>query len=68
VGPTGELSGTAESTGAWSKYRWKKVGMLQFPRGQRRLTIGCSGPRRGPALMDLRSLVLVPVGTKWPKN
>ncbi|MFM7739209.1 MAG: c-type cytochrome, partial [Planctomycetota bacterium] len=68
VGQTGELSGTAESTGAWSEYRWKKVGELQFPGGQQRLTIGFSGPRRGPALMDLRSVVLVPAGTKWPTN
>jgi putative membrane-bound dehydrogenase-like protein len=68
VGPSGELSGTAESTGAWSEYRWKKVGELQFPSGQQRLTIGFSGPRRGPALMDLRTLVLVPAGTKWPAN
>lgn len=66
AGPTGGLSGTVESTGAWSEYRWKKLGELQFSRGQQRLTIGFSGPRRGPALMDLRTVVLVPAGTVWP--
>jgi len=66
VGPSGELAGTVESTGAWSEYRWKRVGELQFSSGQQRLTIGYSGPRRGSALMDLRSVVLVPAGTAWP--
>ncbi len=66
VGPVGELKGTVESTGAWSEYRWKRVGRLPFPAGQQRVTIAFSGPRRGPALMDLRTVVLVPAGSKWP--
>ncbi len=66
VGPASEIGGTVESTGAWSEYRWKLVGELEFPAGQQRLTIGFSGDRRGSALMDLRSLVLVPAGATWP--
>lgn len=67
AGPTGQLAGTVESTGAWSEYRWQKVGELQLPGGRQRLTIGFSGPRRGSALMDLRTVVLVPAGTPWPQ-
>jgi hypothetical protein len=66
VGSTGELAGVVESTGGWSEYRWKKLGELRLSVGQQRLTIGFSGPRRSPALMDLRTVVLVPAGTTWP--
>ncbi|MFN5322306.1 MAG: neutral/alkaline non-lysosomal ceramidase N-terminal domain-containing protein [Planctomycetota bacterium] len=66
AGPSGELAGVVESTGAWTEYRWKKVGELQLQPGRQRLTIGFSGPRRGSALMDLRTVVLVPAGTVWP--
>ena len=66
VGPTAELAGKVEATGGWSEYRWVKLGQLQLAAGEQRLTIGFSGPRRGPALMDLRTVVLVPAGMPWP--
>ena len=57
-----KLAGVVVSTGPdWSRYVRAKVGTLQLDAGQVRLKIG---PRGAPheALMDLRTVALVPVG------
>ena len=56
---TTRLTGKIEATGSWDEYRRIKVGMIELPPGQERLTFRSAGPING-YLCDLRSLELVP--------
>jgi putative membrane-bound dehydrogenase-like protein len=62
-GGTAPLGGTVKGTGGWDRYRQALVGQLTLAAGQQRLTFRPDGPLRG-ALLDLRGVHLVPVGTK----
>ncbi|HEX8521752.1 MAG TPA: neutral/alkaline non-lysosomal ceramidase N-terminal domain-containing protein [Tepidisphaeraceae bacterium] len=62
------ITGAVAGTGAdWSNYQQVKVGTLQLAAGEHRLTVRPEAPPR-TALMDLRTVALVPQGTqpKWP--
>jgi putative heme-binding domain-containing protein len=56
------LRGTVAGTGAWSKYRQKKIGTLRLPAGTSSLILRPDGPLVREALLDLRGLYLVPQG------
>jgi hypothetical protein len=65
-----ELTGRVNATGPdWSNYRQVKVGELRLEAGTQRVTMRPSGEVRG-ALIDLRTLALVPKGRlpKWPNR
>ncbi len=64
-GPTGEIRYRVQGTGGWSEYRWTTVGAVDLPAGQCRLVIGLAKPAPVAALMDLRTVVLVPAGEAW---
>ena len=57
-----QLSGTVESTGGWSEYRWSKVGSIDLVQGENYLTVGFGGTRQATALFDLRKIVIAPEG------
>lgn len=57
------IRGTIPSTGAWSNYRWSKVGTLKLRTGLQRITIRPDTDALRGALVDLRTVVLVPKGT-----
>ena len=57
------LRGTVAGTGGWDRYTLVKLGTVKLPAGAGRLTLRPDAVIRG-ALMDLRTLYLVPVGTK----
>jgi putative heme-binding domain-containing protein len=59
------LRGTVGGTGGWDRYRTVKVGTLSLPAGASRVTVRPDGPVRG-ALMDLRTVYLVPPGATPP--
>jgi putative membrane-bound dehydrogenase-like protein len=54
------ISATAEGTGGWENYRGKNIGTVKLPVGPTELVVRPNGPIRS-ALMDLRSIRLVPV-------
>jgi hypothetical protein len=62
-----QLTGLVESTGAWSEYRWIKVGSVDLNQGANYLTVGYSGSKKAAALFDLRSVVILPEGQVLPK-
>jgi putative membrane-bound dehydrogenase-like protein len=64
-GPTGDIRYRVQGTGGWSEYRWTKAGAVDLPAGQCRLVIGLAKPTPVAALMDLRTVVLVPAGEAW---
>jgi putative membrane-bound dehydrogenase-like protein len=57
------LRGKVAGTGGWDRYTLVKLGTVKLPAGAGRLTFRPDAVIRG-ALMDLRTLYLVPVGTK----
>lgn len=57
------LRGTIASTGGWNQYQLVKLGTVKLPAGAGRITFRPDGPLRG-ALLDLRTLYLVPVGAR----
>jgi putative heme-binding domain-containing protein len=62
------LTGAIAVTGSdWSTYKQPKIGTLHLDAGSHRLTVKPGGSIHG-ALMDLRTVVLVPSGAKpkWP--
>jgi putative membrane-bound dehydrogenase-like protein len=62
------LSGKVHATGSdWSNYQQIKIGSIKLDSGQLRITMRSDGPVH-EALIDLRTVALVPVGTKspWP--
>lgn len=60
------LSGKVAGTGGWDRYTLVKLGTVKLPAGPGRITFRPDAPLRG-ALLDLRTLYLVPVGAK-PKT
>lgn len=63
-----ELNGKVSATGPdWSSYRQLKVGQLRLELGTQQISLRPQGEVRG-ALIDLRTLALVPAGhlPKWP--
>jgi putative heme-binding domain-containing protein len=59
----GTLRGKVAGTGGWDRYALTKLGTANLPAGPSRITFRPDGPVRG-ALIDLRTLYLVPVGAK----
>jgi hypothetical protein len=58
---TERLTGKVAGTGTWDTYRKAKVGVLTLEAGARRLVMHSAGPiRRQGALLDLKSVTLVP--------
>ncbi len=64
-GADAPLRYTVAGTGAWSDYTLVKLGTVKLPAGAGRLTVRPDAHPRG-ALLDLRTLYLVPVGAKPP--
>ena len=62
----GTLRGKVAGTGGWDRYTLTKLGTVNLPAGASRITFRPDGTIRG-ALIDLRTLYLVPVGAK-PKT
>jgi len=59
---TGQLVGEVAGTGkSWGNYRRQKVGRLQLTAGLQSLVVRSEGPIKVQALLDLRSIELVPV-------
>lgn len=59
---SGRLTGKVDPTGqGWGRYRRKKIGRLQLEAGLQSLVLQSAGEIRGQALLDLRSIKLVPV-------
>ncbi len=57
------LRGKVATTGGWDKYALVKLGAVKLPAGEGRITFRPDAPVKN-ALLDLRTLYLVPVGTK----
>jgi hypothetical protein len=57
------LRGKVAGTGGWDRYTLTKLGTVNLPAGASRVTFRPDGAVRG-ALIDLRTLYLVPVGAK----
>jgi hypothetical protein len=51
------LTTRIESTGDWDTYRNVRIGIIELPAGEQRLTVRAAGPLRG-SLIDLRSIQL----------
>jgi len=51
------------STGAWSEYKTTRIGTVKLPAGEGRIIVRPARPLRG-ALLDLRTVALVPPGEK----
>jgi len=62
-GASPALRGTVGATGGWDRYTARKIGTVKLPAGAGRVTFRPDAPVKN-ALLDLRALVLVPVGTK----
>ena len=54
---------TVPGTGGWDRYTLRKLGTVKLPAGAGRITVRPDGPVHG-ALLDLRAVHLVPVGTQ----
>jgi putative membrane-bound dehydrogenase-like protein len=61
------LRGAVAATGGWDRYALAKLGTVKLPAGPGRLTFRPDGPING-ALLDLRTLYLVPVGARPPQE
>lgn len=57
------LRAAVAGTGGWDRYALRKLGTVKLPAGASRLVVRPDGPVRG-ALADLRTVYLVPVGTR----
>jgi putative membrane-bound dehydrogenase-like protein len=57
------IRGKVAGTGGWDKYKLIKLGTVKLPAGAGRITFRPDGPVKG-ALLDLRTVYLVPVGTQ----
>jgi putative membrane-bound dehydrogenase-like protein len=57
------IRGKIEGTGAWDRYSLIKLGTIKLKAGPGRITFRPGGPVKN-ALLDLRTLYLVPVGTQ----
>ena len=57
------LRGKVAGTGGWDRYTLRKLGTIKMPAGPGRVTFRPDGPVRN-ALLDLRTLYFVPVGTR----
>src|SRR5262245_4345805 len=57
------IRGKVAGTGGWDRYKLVKLGTVKLPAGASRVTFRPDGPVKG-ALLDLRTLHLVPVGTR----
>jgi putative membrane-bound dehydrogenase-like protein len=57
------LRATIAGTGGWDRYTLLKLGTVKLPAGVSRLTFRSDGPSIKGALLDLRTLHLVPVGS-----
>jgi putative membrane-bound dehydrogenase-like protein len=53
------------STGTWSQYRTTKVGTIKLQAGEARIVVRPVSPPRG-AMVDLKSVLLVPAGEPLP--
>ncbi|OWK36302.1 membrane-bound dehydrogenase [Fimbriiglobus ruber] len=62
-GAAAPVRGKVPSTGGWDKYTLWKLGTVRLPAGSNRLTARPDGPVRS-ALLDLRTIYLVPAGTR----
>ncbi len=60
------IRGKVVGTGGWDRYTLQNLGKVKLPAGAGRVTFRPDGPLKG-ALLDLRTLYLVPVGTQ-PKT
>ncbi len=60
---TERLTGTVGGTGKWENYRRAKVGEIRLGVGRQKVVFRPAGPITG-ALIDLKAVRLVPVGTK----
>lgn len=58
------LRGVVVSTGGWSNYRLLKVGTVELSGGRSYLSVRDDGERKHSALLDLRGVYLVPVGSQ----
>ncbi len=56
------LTGRIDSTGGWDRYRTSKIGTVPLSGGTHRLVVRPEGETIRGALVDLRSLQLVPTG------
>jgi putative membrane-bound dehydrogenase-like protein len=56
------LTGRIDSTGGWDRYRADKIGTISLSGGTHRLVVRPDGETIRGALVDLRSLQLIPVG------
>jgi putative membrane-bound dehydrogenase-like protein len=59
------LGGKVAGTGGWDRYAQKKIGEVALDAGKQKLVMRPVGAIRG-ALLDLRTLYLVPAGTRPP--
>ncbi len=65
-GGTPVLGGEVASTGGWDRYRQVKLGTIKLAAGKQTVRVRPEGERLRGALLDLRTLYLVPVGEKVP--
>ena len=57
-----QISGLAESTITWANYLQKKIGTMRLKQGKPRFTIRPGSEDLKGALLDLRTIYLVPAG------
>ncbi|HHK42002.1 MAG TPA: c-type cytochrome, partial [Planctomycetaceae bacterium] len=55
------LAGAVDSTGSWSSFTMRRIGVIELEPGKAEATLRSDGPVRG-ALFDLRSVRLLPIG------
>ncbi|MCI0638361.1 MAG: neutral/alkaline non-lysosomal ceramidase N-terminal domain-containing protein [Gemmataceae bacterium] len=60
--PEGSLNGVVASTGGWDQYRQLRIGALKLPAGDSKLVFRPAGAKLRGALIDLRTLYLIPPG------
>jgi putative membrane-bound dehydrogenase-like protein len=58
------IRATTTSSGGWYKYRQEKIGAIHLESGMHRLTVRPEGDEVKRALMDLRTVYLVPPGER----
>ncbi|MCA9034027.1 MAG: neutral/alkaline non-lysosomal ceramidase N-terminal domain-containing protein [Planctomycetaceae bacterium] len=56
------LTTVVAGTGGWASYRQKLIGRIHLSSGRNQLSLKAAAALRGTALLDLRSLILVPAG------
>jgi putative membrane-bound dehydrogenase-like protein len=57
------ISWTVPTTGSWDSYQRRKIGEVRVAAGPKRVLVRPGKGFRGPALLDLRALTLVPTAT-----